>query len=233
MTRDNELYEVGEVVLHRIFGRGVVTDYVHVSDSEKEYNRVGIRFEGEGHKWLIAAPGYLSRTVSSSTPALFPDSGNPLVIETAIEQSSSKSREIEHDQKKPAATPRRNILKLFASILAGGASLAVIKRPNTNRARMLPVLETRIAGFAYYQGEQCLARIKPGDRLELKRESANRHDGKAIEVFWRGHKLGYVPRSHNAALSQLLDQGERIDVVVKDLVERQWEPLEFKVGIWV
>lgn len=223
----------GEVVFHRIFGRGVVTDYVEASDQEKEYHRVGIFFEAEGHKWIIDAPGYLSRTDSSSTPALVPDSGNPLVKENAKKQVPPVPCEAESDQKKPVATRRRNILKLFAGILAGGASLAVIKRPNTNRARMLPVLETRIAGFAYYQGEQCLARIKPGDKLELKRESANRHDGKAIEVYWKGRKLGYVPRSHNAALSQLLDQGERIDVVVKDLVERQWEPLEFRVGVWV
>lgn len=233
MTRDNELYEVGEVVLHRFFGRGVVTDYVHAGDPEKEYNRVGIRFEAEGHKWLIAAPGYLSRTDSSSTPTLVPDNGNRLVKETAMEQVSPVPCEAEHGKEKPTATPRRNILKLFAGILAGDASLAVIKRPEAKAARMLPVLETRIAGFAYYQGEQCLSRIKPVDKLELKRESANRHDGKAIEVFWMGPKLGYVPRSHNAALSQLLDQGERIDVVVKGIVERQWEPLEFKVGVWV
>lgn len=231
MTRDSEFYEAGEVVFHTIFGRGVVTDYVKASDPEKEYHRVGIFFDAEGHKWIIDAPGYLSRT--SIPPASSPDNLSPPVKETAMEQVSPVPCEAEHGKEKPTATPRRNILKLFAGVLVGGASLAVIKHPDSKAPRMLPVLETRIAGFAYYQGGQCLSRIKPGDRLELKREPANRHDGRAIEVFWRGHKLGYVPRSHNAALSQLLDQSERIDVVVKGIVERPWEPLEFRVGVWV
>lgn len=58
-------------------------------------------------------------------------------------------------------------------------------------------------------------------------------DGKATEVFWPGRKLGYVPRNHHVDLSHLLDGGERIDVVVKGIVERQGEPLAFKVAVWV
>jgi hypothetical protein len=48
---------------------------------------------------------------------------------------------------------------------------------------------------------------KVGDALELSREPHNPHDANAVVVTWRGRKLGYVPRSANAALSWALERG--------------------------
>lgn len=35
---------------------------------------------------------------------------------------------------------------------------------------------------------------------------ANPYDAKTVRVDWIGHKLGYVPRSQNHAVAQLLDR---------------------------
>lgn len=129
---------------------------------------------------------------------------------------------------------RRNVLKLFAALVGGAPLAATAFTANSAKAtKTLPVLETRIAGFAYYQGAECLSQIKSGDSLHLQRQAANPHDGKAIEVFWQGKKIGYVPKSHNGALSKLMDSGEAVAVSVSRVLQRPWEPLEFNVYLRV
>lgn len=44
-------------------------------------------------------------------------------------------------------------------------------------------------------------------RLSGTGESANPHNAKIVRVDWNGHKLGYVPRTQNHAVAQLLDRG--------------------------
>lgn len=61
MTKLNDIFQAGELVCHKIFGVGVVTDYLFAEDPEREHNKVGVHFDDYGHKWLIAAPGYLQK----------------------------------------------------------------------------------------------------------------------------------------------------------------------------
>ena len=117
--------------------------------------------------------------------------------------------------------------RAIPALLLGGAL------PSTARAnhhRQLTILETRIAGFAYYQGPSLLPRIKPGETLTLQREPSNPYDAKAIEVYWQQQKIGYVPRRNNSALSRLMDDKESISAIVTmTIADERWEPLVFDV----
>jgi len=69
----------------------------------------------------------------------------------------------------------------------------------------IKLVTTNIAGLRYYRGIEYLNEIKPDDSLTLKREPLNIHDSRAIAIFWKNTKLGYVPRQHNAAISSIID----------------------------
>jgi hypothetical protein len=67
-----------------------------------------------------------------------------------------------------------------------------------------------LSGVAYYDYQLVYRAIKPGDRLTLRRESENRHDRFAVEVYFCGRKLGYWPHPENKALANMMDQGVKI-----------------------
>jgi hypothetical protein len=89
----------------------------------------------------------------------------------------------------------------FASLVF--SLLAFAQEPG---ARLL-VQSAPLAGFRYYAAGEVWAKLRVGDPLELRREADNPHDANAVAVAWRGRKLGYVPRSANAALAWGLDRG--------------------------
>jgi hypothetical protein len=93
----------------------------------------------------------------------------------------------------------------LASSLAG-LLFAVAAGAQEPGARLL-VQSSPLAGLRYYAAAEVWPKLKVGDRLELAREPHNPHDANAVAVAWRGRKLGYVPRSANAALAWGLDRG--------------------------
>jgi len=78
-----------------------------------------------------------------------------------------------------------------------------------------------------------LAHLRAGDALRLRRQSDNPHDERAIEVFWRNHKLGYLPRLDNAAAASLADRAHALhaEVIGVDDPNDEWEPVRLRV--WV
>ncbi len=74
----------------------------------------------------------------------------------------------------------------------------------------------------------------PFDALApLRRQADNPHDDRAVEVFWKQQKIGYLPRSDNAAVASLLDrrQGLRAEVLALPDPEENWEPL--LIRLWI
>jgi hypothetical protein len=67
-----------------------------------------------------------------------------------------------------------------------------------------------VAGMYYYDAESVLPSIVHMDELELRREPANRYDHRAIEVYFKGRKLGYVARVDNEVLANLMDGGTKL-----------------------
>lgn len=118
--------------------------------------------------------------------------------------------------KKGLIMSRRSFLKNLAALTGGFAWLDSAHAHPVKRKilQMSPV-----AGFQYYAGDAVWSDIVVGQSVQLMREKENRYDERAVRVDWHGQKLGYLPWSDNAAVSQLLDCGERLEAVIVDLVE--------------
>lgn len=90
-----------------------------------------------------------------------------------------------------------------------------------------------IAGFQYYAGEQIWPQIKRHQALRLTREVDNKHDIRAVAVYWRQHKLGYLPRVENTAVAQLLDRGEPLTVRIAQLETSANPWKRMSVAVWL
>ena len=130
---------------------------------------------------------------------------------------------------------RRSFLN---SVLAAAATLPFVgraraaehshERHGKGAERELLVQESPVAGFQYHEGESDWSRLSAGDQLELLREPANPYDRRAVAVYWREFKLGYVPRAANTACSQMMDRGERLTARIERLRESSdpWKRVE-------
>lgn len=83
------------------------------------------------------------------------------------------------------------------------------RRPNLG---VLP-----IAGHLYHHAEAVWPRLRPGQRLTLRREPWNRHDPCAVAVCAGPDKLGYIPRHESAAVARLLDAGTPLRATIARL----------------
>lgn len=110
---------------------------------------------------------------------------------------------------------RRTFLKsLFGAALALPAATQGVG----NAPRKLLILQrSPIAGFQYHDGESVWHRLSPGDPLHLTREPDNPRDQRAVAVHWHDAKLGYIPRTDNCAVSQLLDRGQPVRARIRSL----------------
>lgn len=97
----------------------------------------------------------------------------------------------------------------------------------------LHIQDCRIAGSHHYDCPKVLAHLRVGDALQLGRQSENPYDERAIEVFWRDHKLGYLPRLDNAAAASLLDRAHALhaEIIGIDDPDEEWEPVRLRVWI--
>lgn len=104
--------------------------------------------------------------------------------------------------------PFRLILAELALLLFPPFALAQAQQAPEG-ARLL-VQSSPLAGFTHHEASAVWQQLKLGDRLELRREPDNRHDTRAVQVVWRGHLLGYLPRAENREISAEMDAGRRV-----------------------
>lgn len=121
-----------------------------------------------------------------------------------------------------------NILGTLACIPASALAGPILST-KTN----LTLLETELAGFQYYAGEKLWSKISIGDRLAMSRESGNPYDRRAVALFWRRFKLGYVPRIDNAVIAQLLERGTSMQcrIVEKNEADDPWQRIRFIIEL--
>lgn len=132
---------------------------------------------------------------------------------------------------------RRNFLKS----LLGLASLPFIlpfpqDKPEANsKPKEVLLLETVVAGFFYYQGEKVWEKLDLDQPLLLLREPGNPHDERAVEVYWQQDKLGYIPRTDNSVIAQLMDREERLSTRISWLNESDnpWDRVGIEVSLRV
>lgn len=138
-----------------------------------------------------------------------------------------------------AATARRRTLAwltgawfIASAAAAAGAGTQAETEPARGEVHIL-VQSSPLAGIQYYTTKEWWAEMQTSDRLELIREPDNRHDGYAIRVEWKGHKLGYVPRRENQAIALAMDQGTRLEASISKLQRHRSPWQRLKMDIYV
>ena len=115
---------------------------------------------------------------------------------------------------------RRNVLKtLFAAPAALLLPWSLKGRP-AHKAKKIILLDSSVAGFQHYSGDELWGRMKAGDHLHLVREPNNPFDYDAVEVYRGRDKLGYLPRAHNSAIAQMMDKGMTIRSKIQQLSKK-------------
>lgn len=112
---------------------------------------------------------------------------------------------------------RRELLKKMLLAPALFATGAAAKQAQASATRRVTLQESPINGFQYHDGERVLKRLRAGHRLSLRREPDNRYDERAVAVYWRNRKPGYLPRVENTAVAYMMDNGERLESVVTEV----------------
>lgn len=64
-----------------------------------------------------------------------------------------------------------------------------------------------IAGFTYWEGPMVFKELTIGTELYLKQEGDNKFDPYAVAIYYKEHKLGFIPRNMNKEISKLCEQG--------------------------
>lgn len=89
--------------------------------------------------------------------------------------------------------------------------------PQALAGRPLVIQHSRLAGFRHHAAPRLWSALARGSRLSLQAERDNPHDPDAVAVYWRGAKLGYLPRSENLVASRLLARRRNLSARVRRL----------------
>jgi hypothetical protein len=85
--------------------------------------------------------------------------------------------------------------------------------------RDLLIQHSRVAGFRHHAAPALWPVLREGTVLTLTSECDNPHDPDAVAIHWRGHLLGYLPRSENFVVARLLARRRRLSARVHRLVQ--------------
>ena len=114
---------------------------------------------------------------------------------------------------------RRDVIRALGCLF--GVGTLATRHVRAAAPRKILLARMHVAGTAYYDAEAVADRLRPGQRLALRRQPENRYDALAIEVLGpEGHKLGYVPRQHNEMAARLIDAGKRLSAQAESIGQR-------------
>ena len=126
---------------------------------------------------------------------------------------------------------RRNILLGTGGAL-GAVAVAAPAGAGVAQASVA-LLSTYVAGTAYHDAGAAGSTLRPGDWVALQRDQRNDYDPRAIEVRTRsGVKLGYVPRTDNHALANLIDAGFDVSARVQRILPDRRQP-EIRLDVFM
>lgn len=89
-----------------------------------------------------------------------------------------------------------------------------------------------IAGFTYYDGVLAFKKLKIGKELRLELEEDNKYDCRAVAIYYKNYKLGFVPRTENRIFYKLLKIGMDVLEVRVQRINKSANP-ENQVGVLV
>ena len=123
--------------------------------------------------------------------------------------------------------------RTFFQRLLGGLGLVAASPVLGMEDRSVLIQQSSIAGFQFHSGEAVWPSLSVGAKLNLVRESANPNDDNAVAVYFHNEQLGYVPRTENAAIAQMLDRGESLEARISKLSveEDPWDRVRINVSV--
>ena len=126
---------------------------------------------------------------------------------------------------------RRDVIKALCGLF--GVGVLAARRGRAAAQPQILLARMHVAGTAYYDAEATADRLRPGQRLVLRRQPENLYDTLAIEVLGpEGHKLGYVPRRRNEMPARLMDAGKRLSARAESIEQRgSW--LNIQVSLYL
>ena len=68
--------------------------------------------------------------------------------------------------------------------------------------------------------------------LQLNREPHNRFDKNAVEIWTGDAKLGYIPRSVNSTIADLMDKGTKVEATILELTPSAFSFGSVKVEVF-
>lgn len=92
-----------------------------------------------------------------------------------------------------------------------------------------------LAGFSYYDGLDVIEELTLGQNVDLIKEINNPYDEKAVAIYYKGKKLGYIPASHNSIISTLLyyGHGDIFEARIQMVNTEQHPERQFRVVVKV
>lgn len=125
---------------------------------------------------------------------------------------------------------RRDIARAFGALVVSPLGLRPTAAAGAGSSRAiatLPLGEVPVVGTKYHATARVAALLLPGQPLQLRRDSANRHDPYAIAVHTpEGEQLGWLPRGDARRIAPMLDAGGQIRA------ELEGEAYEATPGNW-
>lgn len=87
----------------------------------------------------------------------------------------------------------------------------------TALGRRIPIQLCTLAGFRHHEAPRLWPALRGHDILTLVREADNPYDPDAVALYWKGRKLGYLPRGKNFMVARLLDGARPLSARVESL----------------
>jgi hypothetical protein len=83
--------------------------------------------------------------------------------------------------------------------------------------RHIIIQRSALAGFRHHDAPTLWAGLQTDDLIGLVREVENPHDPDAVALYWKGRKLGYLPRGENFMVARLLDRHRNLSARIERL----------------
>lgn len=80
------------------------------------------------------------------------------------------------------------------------------------------IQRSALSGFRHHAAPGVWPALRRREPLTLRREADNPHDPDAVAVYWKGRKLGYLPRGENFLVARLLDRERALSARIERLV---------------
>jgi hypothetical protein len=97
--------------------------------------------------------------------------------------------------------------------------------------RQIVIQRSALTGFRHHAARTLWAGLDEHALLTLVREADNPHDPDAVALYWKGLKLGYLPREENFVAARLLDNRRNLSARVERLQPRAHRNQRVRVAV--